>query len=264
MRKASEKDYDRVIKYLSSAISECLYLYIDIKQYRFENSNIGVWIEEKNGKIEFVSMKYYDSFQLYCKGLPDQHIIDDVANLISLNPVSMIEGRKDIIEFLCKIVPGYETSYGVIYQIDDEGYYENNSEDVTVASEDDAYDIANLICSNKDIGGYYSVDGLAKQLADRIRSGVGRSIIIKRDGKVCAHIATYAEADDVAVISGLIVHSKGGKSDDYLKIRSYLVKLLREENKKAYGYVNADRLIKFHDKIHKRCCEYGKMVISKS
>lgn len=63
------------------------------------------------------------------------------------------------------------------------------------AKEADAREIAELICGDPEIGGHYEAENLAAQLADRIRTGTGRSYIIRESGNIAAHSAAMQKRE---------------------------------------------------------------------
>lgn len=257
MRLACEKDRDHILEYLHKDVNNCVYLYIDIVNYGVSSENMKVWIQEENADIVLVVMKYYDSFQIY------SHVSDanmeEVAKILNENPVSMISGRKDLIENLHLLCPQYNAIYGSVYLLDKYRNMERYAGEVTEATVDDTKEIAELICADKEIGTHYTVDNLSKQLRDRISTGTGRSYIVRRDGKVVAHTATYAEANDIAVVGGTIVDPDYRDRILFSIISNEMLKKLSEKGIRAYAFSFSDKMVKYHDRVHTKCGEYGKL-----
>lgn len=261
MREASEQDRDKILAYLKSEIQDCIYLYIDIMNYGVSGEHIRVWLEDRQGKeqgeIRFVAMKYYDSFQLYGHG--DDWSLEDLCSLLAQNPVAMISGRKDIIGRLEPYFKDYKATYGAVFVMDK--YREvKDAVGIETATEADAEEIAELICSDEEIGGHYTVDGLAAQLADRIRTKTGRSYIIREDGLLVAHSATYAEAEGVAVVGGTIIRPESRNTNHYILLSNYMIQQLSKEHKTAYTFSVSEKMIRYHGMMHTGCGEYGKLV----
>lgn len=74
-------------------------------------------------------------------------------------------------------------------------------------------------------------EGLAAQLLERQRDGFGRNYFIRQNGRIVCHAGTYAEVDDLAVVSGVITaeDSRGQNLAD--RVVSKLNKELLAEGK---------------------------------
>ena len=114
---------------------------------------------------------------------------------------------------------------------------------------------------DKEFGANYEVHDLARQLTERAETGMGRNYIIRKDGKIIAHIATFAETENIAVTSGLIVHPDYRNYPYGAMMESYLVNRLLEEGIKAFTFVNSTKRIKYLNALGmKMCGEYEKLV----
>lgn len=261
MRIANEEDRDGIIQYLSHDVDNCIYLYIDMNTYPVCSENISVWIEQDNDGISLVLMKYYDSFQIYShKPLecPEQ-----IGQLIEQYHVSMVSGPRQIIEQLAPVCYNYFAEYGEAFQI--YNYCkEPVVEGIIRATQDDAEEIAKLLCSDKEFGNNYSEESLAKQLRDRIRMNLGRSYFVRVNGEIVAHTATYAESQEVAVLSGAIVKKEYKKSDFFSNLNDYLTWELEKEGKTMYAFAIKPKMIRWLSYCSRQCAQYGKLVRMKN
>lgn len=257
MKLAEEKDTGRILEYLRGGLQDCVYLYIDVINYGIASDNMKVWFAEEDGAIKLVVMKYYDSFQIYSKS--DECDVPAVKELLKQYPVAMVSGKKTMIEQLATVCPDYESTYGVVFVMDK--YRKINSPvEIIRATESDAREIAELICSDDEIGGHYTVDNLTAQLEERICTKTGRSYIIRQDGKIVAHSATYAEAEGIAVVGGTIIDETYRDKNYYILLSNYMLQELYEESKVAYTFSLSDKMIQYHSRMHTKCGEYGKLV----
>lgn len=256
MKRAGTDDREKILQYLKPNLADCLYLYIDITNYGIVSEHIQVWFEEEQDGIGWVVMKYHDSFQIYHhKQFPD---IDSVRVLLQNYPVTMVSGRKELIEALAAQCKDYEAAYGEVFLMDK--YRKMQGETgILRAAEEDAGEIAGLICSDEEIGGHYTVEDLTMQLTERIATGSGRSYIIRNEGEVAAHSATYAEADGVAVVGGTIIHPKYRNTNYYICLSNYILQELAAEGKTAYTFAVSEKMIRYHQMLHSKCGEYGKL-----
>lgn len=257
MKLAEEKDTGRILEYLREGLQDCVYLYIDVINYGIATENMKVWFSEENGAIKLVVMKYYDSFQIYSEN--DGLDVDEVKALLAQYPVTMISGKKTLIEKLAGECPEYEATYGVVFVMDKFRGMKSPVE-ILRATESDAYEIAKLICTDDEIGGHYQVNNLAAQLTERINTETGRSYIIRQDCKIVAHSATYAEAEGIAVVGGTIIDEAYRDKNYYLLLSSYMLQELDKERKVAYTFSLSDKMIQYHSRMHTKCGEYGKLV----
>lgn len=256
----TDKDKEQILEYLKRDIANCLYIYMDIRNYGFETADMSVYKIENQSEADYaVVMKYYDSFQIYYdKECLSQNQIDEIVDLINLNPVKMISGPKNTIMQLESILDKYKSTYGVIYKMDKYRRLNSNIE-VNEAKEFQTREIAELICKDDEIGGHYEIESLARQLADRIATKTGRSYIISEGDRVVAHTATYAETSDLAVVGGTIIDEEYRNTNFYIVIINYLLDVLEKEGKEVYTFSISNRMIQFHEKIHTKCGEYGKL-----
>lgn len=257
MKLAEERDTERILEYLRGGLQDCVYLYIDIMNYGIATENMKVWFVEEENSINLVVMKYYDSMQIYSE--TDEFDVRAIQELLEQYPVAMVSGKKTMIEQLAKVCLNYKSTYGAIFEMDK---YRNMKFPVEIikATEEDAREIAELICSDKEIGGHYTVDNLATQLRERIGTATGRSYIIKEDNRVVAHTATYAEAANVAVVGGTIIDKACREKNYFFLLSNFMLQELDKEGKKVYTFSLSKKMIHYHSSMHTMCGEYGKMV----
>lgn len=205
MKVATENRLSEIINYLAQDIAHCLYMYIDISKYGLSsNPNMTVWYDTYEDELNLVVMKYHDSIQIYTRS--NVWDVDGVKDIISNEKVLMVSGRLDLIELIYTLCnDNYEITSGYVYRLENYKIFDDIGL-IEVAQESDMLEIAELICSDVEIGGHYHVSDLANQLLERMRTGMGRNLIIRDNGKIIAHIATYAEYNNIAITSGLIVH----------------------------------------------------------
>lgn len=235
MLPATERQLKNILDYLRKDLGNCIYMYIDIGKYSLDNPNMKVWYSEDEIGINLVVMKYYDSIQLYS----DRDVLDinDALKIVIQEKVSMVSGKLEIIAKLyqrCNNI--YNISFSCVYNLCSYRKYDDMGM-VQPAGTSDILEIAELICSDKGIGGHYTVEVLAEQLAERINTGMGRNFVIRKNGKIIAHIATYAEYEGIAVTSGLIVHPDYREFLYGVIIESYLVNKLLSEGKRVFAFI---------------------------
>ena len=256
---AEKKDYNEIIQYLEKNIQDCIYMYIDIKKYCLNSSEIKVWIDRNNeGAINLVVMKYHTSLSLYSD--VDSWSIQLVCDLVSEFRPSSITAKRAIIEKLQYVTHDYKVEYGFVFelkQFSDFGGYEMIEE----AAESDMMDIAKLVTADHDIGSYYEIVDYANQLLTRKQTGMGRNYVIRDNGKIIGHIATYAELGDICTTGGLIVDSNYEGKMLGAVLEGYLVNELISENKTVFTFVTSKKRYKLLKNMgNMPTGEYGKMI----
>lgn len=254
--KANNTVKNKILDYLISHVEECLYLYIDIENYSIESDTCQVFYEEENGNLIYVLMRYYDSYQLYSERTG--YVSDEIIEQLEKMPGLMISGRKDLIEAVENKINGYVATYGYVFEMN-RSFGNMGSNTAVWAEAKDADEIADIIMTYPEFSSHFTKEVLKKQLIERMESGTGRSCIMKENGKIVAHSATYAESKNLAVVSGTVVHEDFRNTDYFLRITTMLQSMLASEGKKAYVFAVNEKLINYHKRIHRTCGEYGKL-----
>lgn len=261
MKKLQDDQLDRVLVYLKKSFFDCLYMYIDIAKYGIDNENISVWYnEDEGGNIRTVLMKYYNSISIYS----DRELSDaaEVVSIIRRYKVATINAKRSIIEAVqSELREYYNVEYGYVFHFDSAKEF-NYEGEIETAQLYDMREIAELICADEDFGAMYNADNLANQLADRMATNFGRNYVIKKNGRIIAHIASYCEFDHVATTSGLVVAKEYRNGIYGVLLESYLVKRLWEDDFDVYTFVTKKLRKKMLERMGNTMVgEYGKMTI---
>lgn len=204
IRKAKAEDAQRLLDYVRPHVGDCMYLYIDIKKYGLEDEFLTAWLDEKDGEVSLAMMKYHTGIVLYTDD-PDWDA-EGVAEIIREVSPNSLTARKDLVERLHEILAdSYDDEYGLVYVLTKLPVVDIDAE-IEVAKPEDTMEIAYLVTMDEGVGAHYEIEDYANQLKERMLTDFGRSYIIRKDGKIIGHIASYAECDGIAPISGLIVH----------------------------------------------------------
>lgn len=257
----SESEVDKLLSDLRENVQDCLYIYIDLAKYRLSNPNITVWADW-NGKVaDSVVMKYHDGFQIYSR--EEDKNTHDILKLIQEYQPERISGSEAIIqelEILCK--DQYTSTFGVVFRRTKAQLYVTPTEKCcTFADLSDIPEIVDLLLSEKEFRDYYTRDELIEQLEDRYRTKMGRSMVIRESGKIVGHVATFAETDDMAVVSGAVVDKAYRKTDYFYTLSNeFYDQICRIEQKDAYFFSTSKRHITLFNKYFMTCSSYGKLV----
>lgn len=258
-RIAKHSDIPKLLKYLEQDLKNCLYSYIDLKKFGIDNPNLTVYFDAKqnlseagshndnpNG-IQCTALKYYEGLQLFdAEGKMDA---EETAELIRKLHSHIVSSTVDVIERLYPLLKdSYEMEQGYVTEMLSMPMSEI-SEEVRPARKEEYDEIARLICSDEGVGGHYTPNELKEQLLTRLEENFGRNYILKRNGEIIHHAATYAELDNLAVISGVITREDfRGKGVGTLAVRKLCHDLL-EEGKKPFLFYYTKQAEMFYKKI---------------
>ena len=235
-RIAQENDVNRLLEYLEKDLKNCLYSYIDLKKFGFNNPNLTVYFDEsEETQIRCSALKYYEGLQLFdAEGKID---VKAAAELIRSLNSHIVSSTVDVIEKLYPhLKDSYEMELGYVTEMLSMPECEI-SEEVRPEEVAEYDEITELICSDEGVGGHYEPQELKDQLLTRLKEGFGSIYILKRDGEIIHHAATYAELDNLAVISGVITREDWrGKGVGTLAVRKLCHDLLEEGKKPCLFY----------------------------
>ena len=263
MKRAKEGDKKEILEFLNNKLADCLYMYIDIKKYGLTSANMDIWIERDNEKIHTVIMRYYDSLQMISDN--NNWNKEWIKNLIIKEEFTTISGRADMIKELLPLLDRlYNVSFGTVFQLLEYRKADDSSM-VTYAQKEDLEEIAKLICIDEVFKSSYQISSLEKQLKDRMDNGMGRNVIIKSDGKIISHIATYAELDDISITSGMITHPEYRDSSYSFLVESFLTNELLKEGKRVFTLVLDGKRVTYLRALKgKECGKYGRLTLNVS
>ena len=233
-RKAEKKDVEKLLKYFEQDLKNCLYSYIDLKKFGIENPNLTVYFDESEG-IRCSALKYYEGLQLFdADGKIDA---EETAKLIKGLNSHIVSSTVDVIEKLYPLLRDrYEMEQGYVTEMLSMAECEI-SEEIRPAKLEEYDEIARLVCSDEGVGGHYEPEELKELLLTRLSEGMGRNYVLEHQGEIIHHAATYAELDNLAVISGVITREDWrGKGVGTLAVRKLCHDLMKEGKKPCLFY----------------------------
>lgn len=241
-----------IISYLKNDIINCIYIFIDISKFGLKNRNIDVYKD-----YDTILMKYFNSLNTY---KINKNNSKEIANFVLRSNIPIITGlANDCMLLKDHLGKGWRISYGRTYEI----FSFLKCPNPEIVQEADIYDLeecASLVCSDEEIGGHYKVNELAQQFKERFINNFSRHYIIKKNNKIIAHSATYAELDDISVTSGIIVLPEY-RGQNYGKIiESYLINKLLSEDKRVFTFLRTKKRYDFIEKYGVvKFCTNGKL-----
>lgn len=233
MIQCEEKDKQIILDYIGKDYGKCAYLYIDLKKYGLNNPHVRAWYQpDGKGGIAAVALQYYLGFHVYSRD--GRFNPEDIASLIEKNRPTLVCGMKETIDMIAPFAGGYTPEYGKVLRL---GRYSGIAgENVHRAKREDIKEIAQLLAEDEEMGGPYGFEALYDQLLERFDEGFGRNWLRRDEKGVVSHCATYAELDDVAVISGGIVRLDYRGKGEYPGQLGAMCRDLYNEGKEVISY----------------------------
>lgn len=259
LKLAEHKEIESILSYLRKDVVNCIYIYTDIYMYKLNNPNMKVWVDRDGDVYKEIVMKYHDSFQLYSNS--DDWDLKGTLSLVEEYDISMINGRVEMIQKLKPYLKDrYEDSYGTIMRLSAVKEFGQDNI-VEMATLDDVPEIANLLAEDEYYSSSYTVEELVEQLSERISTGMGRSAIIRQDGKIVAHCASFTEAGGIAVSAGTITKKEYRGKKYGLIVENYMNKMMNQLGYQWFGFIleeqRVDIFVELGNKVVSR---YGKFV----
>lgn len=198
---AEKAELPRLLDYYKKDLRNCLYGYIDIKKYGIEDPNLNLYYSEKDGALNAVATEYYGGIQLY--SFENRGDLENILSFLREKEGPSINGSRELLEQIYPCLKAeYELAVGFVSRMGNGCLETEEPEEVEEAGEEDYLEIARLICSDRELGGLSDPGKLSRQFLMRSRERFGRHFIIRQDGEIVCHAATYAEADNLAALAG--------------------------------------------------------------
>lgn len=226
-------DIENILEYIGDDYDKCAYLYIDLKKYGFDNEHVKVWKSIGiNKEINAVVLQYYNGMHIFSRN--NEFSSANVIEVIADRTPMLICGMKETLERITPLLPDYEVEYGKVLTLNDYTGIANN--EVYRANREDLKEIAELLSEDEELGKPYGFELLYKQLTERFDEGFGRNWIRRDESGIVSHCATYAEIDNLAVISGGIVREDKRGKGEYPGQLGAMCRDLKAENIKVISY----------------------------
>lgn len=261
---ATQDDKQRILGYLHPDLGNCIYIYMDVDVYSI-GEDIDVWIQqESSGSILLVVMRYADCLQVYARESDAEMVaFKDVATIAKALDINRIHGPKWLIEALgSEITGGYEEEYGWVIELVWFRPLSIKGIEAVEAGVDDAQEIAELIVSCEELGTGYSSEILASQIAERIKSGMGRHFIVRRDGRIIAHDCFSAITDEFVIGAYAVASPESDGSFVGQWLEAYMVnEMIAPSGKRGFAFVEDYRRVKLFERMGNPIIgEFGKLL----
>jgi len=243
----SQEEEKIVSNILRNDIFQNVYLYIDSILYGFNVPNIKTCLLKNNDDIKVVIYHYYNSIQLFFVNDITEEDTLELSQYILNSKCNHVSGiDKCLKRVYAKLKDEYNIEYGWVMQYNKTILQDGEGEIPEII---DYKEISELICSDDDIGGHYSIEELEKQLIERRETKNCKNIIMRDNGKIIAHAATYADCDKLSVIGGVITDPNYRNKGYARKLLNKMVKLIQLENKTPILFTYKSHLKEWYEKL---------------
>ena len=224
------------------------YVLIDLQTYGFSGDHINSWIVRgENGAVYAVLYRYYNGIQVVSDSQYLDQIALPIAQLICKAKPEMVQVPSFLATYLKDRLDCYRDSQGFVMTWTNPSPTSMENTQASLASSRDFAEIAELVCSDSEIGQHYSPQLLASQLEERVSIQGCRSMVVRRDGRIVAHMSTYGESSDLAVLGGLKT-GQGAIKGDGSKVLTALAASVSESGKTPLLYCYIEALWPWYEK----------------
>lgn len=242
----NEKNKKEIIDYIGQDYGKCLYLYIDLLKYGLSNKNINMWWQKRGEDIKVLVFQYYSGVHVFSKD--EEFDVEDVIALLKEISPSMICGMESVITKLSDYLSqDYELEIGYVAELGDCRDF-GDTESYS-AEENELPELAAFLATDEALGKPYGLELLKTQLLERYREGFGRNYIMRIQGDIVATASTYAEKENIAVISGVMVDPDYRGRGLSKKVLSALCQELKTEGKRVFSYYYIESAMRMHKAV---------------
>jgi len=232
---AVQDDMERVLRYIGCSYEECLYLYLNLRKYGMDSSDVSVWLDKGNDQILGVYLKYFDCLHFFTKD--SKYQIQDILSQIELRHPKVIFMQKQIGEKISeRLAPLYELHYmdvmsaGRVRSVDTDGVKRTDRSDIS--------SVVDFLMSDAAYTRVYDRKTVYDQFLQRYNDGYSRFHYISKNGKIVSCAGTNAELNDVAVIGGLLTSPPCRGQGLCSKVTSSIWSEVLSEGKRAFSLVD--------------------------
>ncbi len=204
--KYNEQDKNRYLEYIGNDWGKCPYLYLNFIGLSANSPGVNAFICRDNGGICAVMLRYYKALHIFSR--ERELNVEELKHFITeINPL-IIWINENAFGVLGNIFDGY-CMYILPVMTCSNAAADIDTSEAIVATEADLPEIAELMLE-EDLfrSGYENAAQIIETFSERMRQGMGVSYIIRKKGKLAAHISINAMAEGLAVYGSLVVASQ--------------------------------------------------------
>lgn len=232
VRKCTRKDEERLTVFLQKEAVYHTFLLADIANYGFDQEFQTVYMDETDGEIQNVYLKFYGN--LIAAG--EAQSVDEafLEELTKDWKPDVVMGKKELAEAVGRKLAGYELAEKNLYLLEDgEMLLEEADfpEGVTLkkGKPGDEDKIHAFLMTIPEIRALYASK---EMIADRLRSGDGVHLYLEKNGEVIAHANSAAKSQFTVMLGGAAVKAEERGNNLEARLISRLCREILAEGKK--------------------------------
>lgn len=200
IRICTEEDCASILEYLEQSSYFNVFLLSDISLYGFDKSFQTVYANFENKRINGVYLQFHNN--LIVTGSTPK-----IAFLMQMirSGVNTCMGPYENISEIQKLTdPEGTVSKKELLMLNSDQMLLENDPEIQVAAEEDTKDILKFLHTEPEYRIMYASESM---IHNRIRSGEGTHLILRRDGRIIAHINSAARTSRACMIGGILVRA---------------------------------------------------------
>ncbi len=182
-----------------------LFILGDIENFGFENTFQEVWFQTVEARLTGIVLRYHDNLIIYSHDLDMD--FQEVLALLETRTIRIISGKQSVMDRVYPFVARQFSKREMTFcELQDSSKLAEVTGAVQVAGAAEAREIAEVYGQISEFAGLYAaeVDTRQRQIANRISSGEGVHLFIKKDGKIVSHANSAAETSVSGMIGGIL------------------------------------------------------------
>lgn len=232
LTKGTKEDRSRILQYCMSEPSINTFIIGDIETHGFETDFQEVWMQTQSDHITGIVLRYHDNYIIYSEKLDMDY--GEIVDLLRSSQGNIISGKRSVMEPLPILLGEDFTKKELFFcELNDPSEISLDTLEVKIATLSDAREISIAYGEIPEFEGLYSSDPEQRyhQIANRMESGEGIHMIIRKGDRIVCHGNTTAETTASAMIGGIFTLPEFRKAGLASKIISALCKNLLDQKK---------------------------------
>lgn len=230
IRCCTEKDREAVLRFANERAGENLFIIGDIESFGIESEVVRTWVEEIDGQLEGIYLKYRNNFVIYSKNQRFDPV--EVVELIKSNKIKNINCLKETGDCLAELLEeNYRLSdcyYCVLKNGDKLDEFCDECEDAKVE------DIPELADQLSRIQEFAHTKESALQTVQNYFTDQDRiNILIRKNGEIAGSATTAVQSTSAAMVGTVFTVEKYRNRQIASKIVSTICRRILERNKEC-------------------------------
>ena len=259
LSEAVEADLDEMMQLTEELLPEGLFVYLNLRNFGLGHSNVQFWLvrADKTEALLGIVMRYFWGVTVISRD--DSAVLEPLVDLVNRIEPRVVQGRLALIELVNDKLRGvFDLERGWVFNLSGYRFFET-SEDISRATREELPEVAEFLFGEEVTRSHYpDPESLAFQFKERFDDGSGCNYILRKDGKIIAHIGSYAKGHGIGTTSGLYVNENYRDAPSGTFLESHLVAALKSEGRVPYTFSYTRKRKKLLDAVGAEvCCEHG-------